>query len=62
MQGTVVDAAEEEKKKSMPMTVEMAKDVLVGQVGNEDNKPNSPTENGMHAQPVQFESNQVDNE
>ena len=48
----MVNAAEEEKKKSAPMTVEMAKDVLVGQVGSEENKPKTPTENGMHAQPV----------
>ena len=52
MQGTVVDQAEEEKKKGMPMTVELAKNVEVGQVGREDNEPKTPTAMGMHAEPV----------
>ena len=44
------------------MTVELAKNVEVGQVGREDNEPKTPTAMGMHAEPVQIESEQVDNE
>ena len=52
VQGTVVDQAAEEKKKGMPMTVEMAKDVEVGQVGCEEKEPKIPIPTGMHAEPV----------
>ena len=52
VQGTVVDQAEEEKRKGMPMTVELAKNVEVGKVGREETEPKTPTAIGMHAEPV----------